>query len=148
LLVKATDKEDAKSLGQDFIDNCVKRDEDGIDWGEVGGRWKNVIRGNAQPYEKVKETVKDWESAHQERKEDVKKYFKEGCKRRGIKTINGLLNGDLFMSSYYLQIIDNINRKCFCTDIIVYGTVNETASTEYAEKTPEEYWAVMIDVHH
>ena len=59
-----------------------------------------------------------------------------------------MLNGHLLLLAYYLEILDNINKNIFCRDISVYDIANETASTEYADKTPREYWAIMIDVHY
>jgi hypothetical protein len=139
LLVKADDADSAKSEAMYFMNHCAVKYIKLIDWLKIGGRWQEVIMGNAQPYTKAKDTVKEWEAAQRNRDREVKQRFKKECKRQNIKTINDLLHGNLFELSYCLKVADNINRKIYCTDICIYDVTNNIASTEYVVKTAGEY---------
>ena len=148
LLVKAPDKQEAESEAEHFLDSCAESCEAGIDWGKIGGRWKDIISENAQPYRKVRKLVKEWESGHLDRLIELKKAFKKECRRQSVRSLQGLLDGDLFMLSYYLEAIDSLKRKRFSTNVNIFDKEEWVASTENADKKPEEYYAVMIDVHH
>jgi hypothetical protein len=51
------------------------------------------------------------------------------------------------MSPYYAKRYAEAKYDEFCFDSNVYDTVNHTNDPEEALKNPEEWWAVMVDMH-
>lgn len=51
------------------------------------------------------------------------------------------------MSAYYAGIYRDLKYDNFSFDSNVYDTVNQTNSPKLALEKPEEWWAVMVDMH-
>jgi hypothetical protein len=140
-LTKATDKEDAISNVESFLESYG--DGKVWDWYEIGGRWGGTLGSNGDSIllTECVAIVEEW-------KQDLEAEADELWDKMIEARTQEKSREDKFgMSGYFAARYSEVHHDEFCFNSNVYDIDNNTNNPEEALKVPEQYFAVMVDMH-
>ena len=139
-LTKATDKEDAISNVESFLESYG--DGKVWDWYEIGGRWSGTLGDDdSTQLTNCVIVVEEW-------KQDLEAEADELWDKLIDARSKEKLGEEKFgMSGYYAARYSEAKYDSFCFNSNVYDIDNNTNNPEEALKQPEQYFAVMVDMH-
>lgn len=173
LITPASNVKDAEERVKVFMEDYCEDNENAInpvwDWLEVGGRWKGLLNGkNSAPIKECKAVIKDWRKSTEEYVKEYEADITEWEENEKIKP------GRYDMRDYYKNQIKVIKTDVLTRDSNVYliktevniidkelfpngftdnkGTHNITdsllESLISSKEILDDYYAVMVDIHH
>jgi hypothetical protein len=140
-LTKATDKQDAISNVESFLESYG--DGKVWDWYEIGGRWSDTLgsNGDSVPLTECTTIVEEWKQDLEAEADEL--WDKMVVAREKEKSAEN----NLSMSGYYAARYSEARYDSFCFNSNVYDIDKSTNNPEEALKEPEQYFAVMVDMH-
>lgn len=141
-LTKATDEQDAISNVESFLDSYG--DGKVWDWFEIGGRWSDTLGVNGHYPVPLKECVTVVEEWKQDLEAEADELWDKLINAREKEKSGEEKFG---MSGYFAARYSEAKYDSFCFNSNVYDIDNNTNNPEEALKEPEQYFAVMVDMH-
>ena len=140
-LTKATDKKEATSNVNNFLESYG--DGKVWDWYEIGGRWSGTLgdNGNSIPLTECVAVVEEWK---QDLEAEAEELWDKMVTARSKEKSGEVKFG---MSGYYAARYSETKYDSFCFNSNVYDIDNNTNNPEEALIEPEQYFAVMVDMH-
>ena len=140
-LTKATDKQDAISNVESFLESYG--DSKVWDWYEIGGRWSGTLGDDdSTQLTNCVIVVEEWKQDLEAEADELWDKMIEA--RTQEKSGENNLSS---MSGYYAVLYSEAKHDDFCFNSNVFDIDKHTNNPEEALKVPEQYFAVMVDMH-